>query len=89
VHGGAEASLAAADVFLRRPGMTPIVELMRGARRSVDVIKLNLALSLAYNVVTAGLAIGGVITPVIAAVLMPISSLTVVTISTRFRTFGK
>jgi Cu2+-exporting ATPase len=87
VHGGAEASLAAADVFLRRPGLQPIVELMRGARRSVGVIKTNLGLSLAYNVVTASLAIGGVITPVIAAVLMPISSLTVVTISTRARTF--
>jgi Cu2+-exporting ATPase len=87
VHGGAEASLAAADIFLRRPGLQPIVELMHGARRSVNVIKSNLALSLAYNVVTASLAIGGVITPVIAAVLMPVSSLTVVTISTRARTF--
>ncbi len=31
VHGGAEASLASADVYLSRPGLTPIVDLIRAA----------------------------------------------------------
>ena len=32
VHGGAEASLAAAHVYLDRPGLAPILELMHAAR---------------------------------------------------------
>jgi Cu2+-exporting ATPase len=89
VHGGAEASLAAADVFLTRPGLDAVVELIEGSRRTVRVIKRNLAVSLMYNVVTATLAVTGVINPLIAAVLMPISSLSVVTMSYRSRTFGR
>lgn len=87
VHGGAEASLAAADVFMTRPGLDPVVALMRGSRRTVDVIKRNLAVSLIYNLVSATLAMAGVINPLIAAILMPLSSLSVVTISYRARTF--
>ncbi|UCD75943.1 MAG: heavy metal translocating P-type ATPase [Phycisphaerales bacterium] len=88
VHGGAEASLAAADVFLGRPGLAPVVELLRGARRTVGVITRNLGISLLYNVLTASLAMAGLINPLIAAILMPISSLTVVVLSYRSRTFG-
>ncbi len=87
VHGGAEASLRAADVFLSRPGIGAVVDLMEGARRTVDVVKRNLAVSLAYNVFAAGLAIAGVLHPLHAAALMPLSSLTVVTLSYRSRTF--
>jgi P-type Cu2+ transporter len=88
VHGGAEASLAAADVFLTRSGVGSVVELVLGARRTLRVIRRNLAFSLAYNVIGVGLAVTGLIGPLIAAILMPISSLTVVTSSFRARTFG-
>lgn len=87
VHGGAEASLAAADVYLSRPGLTPVVELLAGARRTVGVIRRNLAVSLLYNLVSGSLAIAGLIHPLTAAILMPLSSLTVVTLSYRSRTF--
>jgi Cu2+-exporting ATPase len=87
VHGGAEACLATADVFLARPGLTPLRELIDGAERTVAVIRRNFAFSLGYNVIGAGLAIAGVLTPLIAAVLMPLSSLTVVVASWRGRTF--
>ncbi len=87
VHGGAEACLASADVFLARPGLTPLRELIDGAERTVGVIKRNFAFSLSYNVIGASLAIAGLLTPLIAAVLMPVSSLTVVIASWRGRTF--
>jgi len=87
VHGGAEASLAAADVYLTRPGLEPVVELLDGAKATMGIIRRNLAVSLVYNLVGAGLAMSGVITPLVAAVLMPISSLTVVTLSYRSRSF--
>ncbi|MFI5312182.1 MAG: HAD-IC family P-type ATPase, partial [Gemmatimonadales bacterium] len=87
VHGGAEASLATADIYLTRPGLAPLVELVSGAERTMAVIRRNLAFSLAYNLAGATLAMTGVINPLVAAVLMPVSSLTVVLSSWRSRTF--
>jgi len=87
VHGGAEASLAAADVYLSRPGLSPIVELARASQRTMNVIRRNLAASLFYNLLAATLAATGAISPLLAAILMPASSLTVLTLSFRSRTF--
>ncbi len=89
VHGGAEASLAAADIFLNRSGLSPIVELMEGAKRTIRVIQRNLAISLVYNIVAASLTMAGLINPLIAAILMPLSSISVVTISYRSRIFNR
>lgn len=87
VHGGAEASLAAADVYLNRPGLAPIVELIRASRRTFGAIRRTLAVSLGYNVAGAVLAMTGVLNPLIAAILMPISSFTVLALSLGVRTF--
>ncbi|MEM1031546.1 MAG: heavy metal translocating P-type ATPase [Myxococcota bacterium] len=87
VHGGAEASLAAADVFITRAGVGPVVELVAGARRTMGVIRRNLVFSLLYNVVGITHAATGGIGPRGAAVLMPFSSLTVVASSYQARTF--
>jgi P-type E1-E2 ATPase len=88
VHGGAEASLTAAHVFTTRPGVQPIIELVAGAGRTLRVIHANLAFSLVYNLVAASLTLAGAISPLWAAVLMPLSSLTVVSHSYRRRMFG-
>jgi Cu2+-exporting ATPase len=87
VHGGAEASLAAADIFLDRPGVGPVVEALEGADRTLATIRRNMRFSLAYNVTGIGLALFGLIGPIGAALLMPISSITVVVSSFRSRTF--
>jgi Cu2+-exporting ATPase len=87
VHGGAEAALAAADVFVTRPGVAPVVELLDGARRTMRVVRRNLAISLVYNVAGVSLAMAGLLDPLIAAVLMPLSSLTVIMSSYQARSF--
>lgn len=87
VHGGAEACLATADVFTTRPGVARVIEAITGARRTLDVIRRGIAFSLAYNVVGVGLCMAGLVSPLLAAVLMPLSSLTVVTHALRSRTF--
>ncbi len=87
VHGGAEATLAAADVYLGRPGLSPIVELLDGARRTLGVIRRNLVFSLLYNVIAVTFAITGHMSPIMAAILMPLSSMTVVLSSYRAKTF--
>lgn len=87
VRGGAEACLAAADVFLTRAGLGPLLELQTGARRTVRLIRLAIGFSLLYNVAAATMALTGVMNPLIAAILMPLSSLTVVLAAWRGRTF--
>lgn len=86
-RGGAEASLEAADVYLSRGDLTSLIELIVGCRRTLSVVRGNLIASAAYNVIAGSLAITGVLHPWMAAVLMPLSSLTVVALSFRRRTF--
>lgn len=77
VEGGAEAALAAADVYVAAPGLLPIVQLMKLAKRTKRTVRRNLVIALAYNVLAVSLAACGYITPLLAAILMPISSATV------------
>jgi P-type Cu2+ transporter len=89
VAGGAEAALTAADVFVVRPGVGRIADLLDGARRTMRVVRRNLVFSLGYNVVGVTLAMTGVLNPLVAAILMPLSSLTVILSSYRARTFAR
>lgn len=81
VGGGSTASLVAADVFMTRPGVAPVAELLRGSEAVMQTIKAALGISLLYNVVGASAAMAGIVTPLVAAVAMPISSLLVVTMA--------
>jgi Cu2+-exporting ATPase len=81
VHGGAEASLAAADVYIAAPGLTPLAYLVDSSRRTLGVIHRNLAISLAYNLFTCSLAAAGKMNPLLCAILMPISSASVLAIA--------
>jgi Cu2+-exporting ATPase len=87
VHGGAQACLASADIYLTTPGLGPVVRLVRGAERTMRVIRRNITFSIVYNLLGAGLAMSGRLTPLVAAILMPVSSLTVVFASWRGRAF--
>ena len=49
----------------------------------------NLWWSMAYNAAGVALALSGALSPLLAAVLMPVSSLTVVVSSYRARTFER
>jgi Cu2+-exporting ATPase len=89
VHGGAEACLSAADVFTTRAGLDAVALAAAGARRTLRVIRVGIGLSLAYNVVGVALAITGRLDPLLAAVLMPLSSITVVSAALHARTFSK
>ena len=87
VHGGAEACLATADVYLTTPGIEPLVRLVEGSARTMRVIRRNIGFALCYNLVGVVLAMTGTISPFIAALLMPASSLTVMLGSWLGRTF--
>ncbi len=74
----------ACDVIMDAAGFTLIPELLKFSRLSLSVVKWAFAISFAYNIVGLFFATQGLLSPLIAAVLMPISSLTVVVFSTLF-----
>lgn len=77
VDGGAEAALMAADVYLASPGLGPLVELVDLSQRTIRVVRQNLVIAASYNALAVSLAAIGWVTPLLAAVLMPLSSATV------------
>lgn len=83
VHGGMEISLRAADVYVSQPGIGPVVTLIRASRETMRVIYRNYTFSLFYNLIGGGAAVMGLMSPLFAAILMPISSLTILTSSWR------
>ncbi|HYE62938.1 MAG TPA: heavy metal translocating P-type ATPase [Phycisphaerales bacterium] len=87
VAGGAEASLAAADMYLQRPSLALLVDLTTAARRTIRTIHCCLCTSVFYNAIAGGLAVYGLINPIIAAFIMPVSSLTVLAVVYRRATF--
>lgn len=90
---GTEVAAAAADVALLRPRLTAIPDLVRLARRTKRLMIENLAWAFGYNVVVLPLAMGLLspwglkLSPVLAAVAMSVSSVTVVLNSLRLQRF--
>ncbi len=77
VKGSLDISLEAADIYFTRPGISSLCELLDTSVTAVKVIKINMIFSLLFNLVGSVLALSGIITPLMAAVLMPLSSLSV------------
>jgi Cu2+-exporting ATPase len=67
-----------ADFFFRSADAGAVSRVLAIADRYRKVTKSNLALALIYNVTTVVLAFCGLITPVVCAVLMPLSSLALI-----------
>ena len=74
-------------MFLTRAGLRLLLALLDGAEGVMRVIRRNLGFSLAYNVVGAAAAMAGLVSPLAAAIAMPLSSLVVVTSSIAQRSF--
>jgi P-type Cu2+ transporter len=89
VRGGAEVSLQAAPVFVASGRLSSILNLLHGSARTTRIIWATFAFALAYNIAAVGLAMVGWITPLVAAVLMPVSSVTILAMILTTKTFGK
>ena len=79
VLGALDITLRSSDIYLTTPGISQIPNLILISRETMKVVKRNLILSLIYNSISAYAAITGLISPLLAAVIMPLSSLTVLT----------
>ena len=78
VGGGTTAALVAADLFLTRRGLAPLADALDGSAQAMRTVRRLLGMSLAYNALGAGAAVAGLVTPLVAAAAMPVSSLAVV-----------
>lgn len=84
---GADAAIEAADLTLVRGDLTVAADAIRLSRATLRTIKGNLFWAFAYNVAALPLAAAGLVTPVLAAAAMALSSVFVVTNSLRLFRF--
>lgn len=72
-----DAARAAADIVLLGTDMAPIADAVRLARVAVQRMRQNFAISIAYNVIAVPFALLGFATPLLSAVAMSLSSISV------------
>ena len=70
------------DAILDAKYLDKLPELVRLGRYAKRVLQICLAFSLSYNVFGLSIAISGQLTPLFAAIFMPVSSITIVVLST-------
>ncbi len=68
----------ASDVILRAADVSRLPDLLDLGRKSARVVRLSFAISAVYNLAGVSIAAAGVLSPLICAVLMPLSSISVV-----------
>lgn len=78
VKGSVDLSMQNADVYFTKGGLYPLFELITLAEQTKTTLYRNLTISLIYNSIGGTLALLGFINPMMAAILMPISSLIIV-----------
>lgn len=78
VKGSVDLSLQSADIYFTRGGLAPLLDLIALAQQTRHVLIRNLAISLVYNTLGGVLALLGFINPMMAAILMPISSIVII-----------
>jgi Cu2+-exporting ATPase len=82
---GADLSVVAADVVIVGGRLGAVADAFALSRRTFRVIRQNFRLSGAYNAIAIPLALFGLVTPLVAAILMPLSSLAVLASAMRLR----
>lgn len=90
MQGAVELSLRHSDLLLTRPGLGSLLEAVRLSRSTMQLVRTCFALTLAYNLLAGSLAVAGLMQPLFAALLMPLSALTVFSLITwRTASFAK
>jgi Cu2+-exporting ATPase len=75
---GTDMAQAASDLVLRSAGLGALPVAIRVARRAQRLARQNIAFSLAYNLVAVPMAVLGLVTPLVAALVMASSSIIVI-----------
>lgn len=72
----------ASDIIIKGNILRDLPNVFKLAKRSQHIIYLAFAISFAYNLVGLSFAVQGLLSPVLSAILMPLSSITVVLFTT-------
>lgn len=86
---GTDVSVESADIVLMRNELDKVRLATLLSRRTLRTIKQNIGLSFVYNSIMVPLAIMGHVTPLLAAITMPVSSLLVIGNAARIRNLFK
>jgi Cu+-exporting ATPase len=70
------------DAIIDAGSLTDLNPLLQTSAFSKTILSVCLVFSLAYNITGLSFALTGMLTPLVAAIIMPVSSITVVCIST-------
>lgn len=84
---GTDVSMDSADIVLLNNELLAVDTAVDLSARTLRTIKQNIASSIIYNIIMVPLAMAATLTPLIAAITMPISSLIVVANAARIKTF--
>lgn len=87
--GGTDVSMDSADIILLNNELLAIDTCLALSERTLKTVKQNIGLSIAYNIVMVPLAMAAMLTPLIASITMPLSSLAVILNAMRIRRFFK
>ncbi len=77
----------ASDAILEADQFPKFASFVRFVKTSINIVKVSFLISFLYNIVGISFAISGNLSPIVAAILMPISSVSVVAFAT-FMTRG-
>jgi Cu+-exporting ATPase len=72
----------ASDAVLEAAQFGRLARFIRFTKTSLNIVKLSFTISFFYNIIGIGFAISGNLSPVVAAILMPVSSVSVVAFAT-------
>ena len=72
----------AGDAIVDATKLGQLYRFIRFAHQSVGIVRISFAISLLYNLIGLSYALSGHLSPVVAAILMPISSVSVVAFAT-------
>ena len=86
---GTDVSVESADIVLMHNELNKVLQATQLSRRTLRTIKQNIGLSFVYNIIMVPLAMLAKVTPLVAAITMPISSLIVIGNAARIRTMFK
>lgn len=89
IGSGTDVSMESADIVLISNELDKIRLAADLSKRTLRTIRQNITLSIAYNIIMVPLAMMAFITPLFAAIAMPISSLAVIGNASRIRTLFK
>jgi Cu2+-exporting ATPase len=86
---GTDVSIASADIVLMSSELQKVRLAIGLSRRTLLTIRQNIGISIVYNIIMVPLAMAAIVTPLVAAISMPMSSLAVIGNSARIKTLFK